>query len=214
MVADRAIIVGNGPSPSSELLTGLLESGGLLLCAVVGDLDSADEGLRSAWPDTTWVRVDADDTGTDLLKILAYAIESGVRKAVLTGVTGGRTDHTLWNLGLLPAFAADLDLCVVDDDCLIRLIGHRISFQGPVGLKVSLCPLAGSVEGITTRGLRWPLQGEALIPGHRDGISNEVVDTHVEICVSGREPLLLVIQREGDGVDLDLIEGTTGASAG
>ena len=152
--------------------------------------------------------VDGDDTGTDLQKILAYAVQSGVRRAVLTGVTGGRTDHTLWNLGLLPVFAADLDLCVIDDDCLMRMIVDGTSFQAPRGLKVSLCPLAGSVDGITTRGLRWPLRDEALVPGLRDGISNEVVDSPVEIRVGGERPLLLVIQREGVGADLGLIEAT------
>ncbi len=223
MKADRAIVVGNGPAPSETLLAGLLSTGASLLCAdggantvhelghvpqaVVGDLDSVDADVRGAWPQTDWVCVDADDTGTDLQKVLRYAVEVGIRRAVLTGVTGGRTDHTLWNLSLLPAFADQLGLCVIDDHCLIRLVQGVVAFEAPKGLKLSLCPLAGPVEGISTRGLRWPLRNESLVGGQRDGISNEVVDEQIEIRVAGGQPLLLIIQREGVGADLGLIDG-------
>jgi thiamine pyrophosphokinase len=176
----------------------------------VGDLDSADDSLRQIWPTTQWVRVDADDTGTDLQKVLRHAQTIGIKRAALVGVTGGRTDHTLWNLTLLRAFADELDLCIVDDDCLIRRIPESISFAAPVGLTLSLCPLSGDATGITTEGLRWPLTDEALTPGERDGISNEVVASPVKIQVRSGE-LLLVIQREGAGSDLSLI-GATGKS--
>ena len=222
-VTDYAVIVGNGPAPSSQLLAGLLVDKPLLLCAdggantlhrlghcpavVVGDLDSVDESLRQTWPTSKWVRVDADDTGTDLQKVLRYAEAVGIKRAVLLGVTGGRTDHTLWNLTLLSAFAAQLDLCILDDDCLIRRIPESICFAAPVGLTLSLCPLSGDATGITTKGLRWPLTDEALTPGQRDGISNEVTASPVEIQV-GQGELLLVIQRQGAGRDLALIRAT------
>jgi thiamine pyrophosphokinase len=224
--AGHAVIVGNGPAPSAQLLAALLADKPLLLCAdggantlhglghcpaaVVGDLDSADDSLRQIWPTTQWVRVDADDTGTDLQKVLRHAQTIGIKRAALVGVTGGRTDHTLWNLTLLRAFADELDLCIVDDDCLIRRIPESISFAAPVGLTLSLCPLSGDATGITTEGLRWPLTDEALTPGERDGISNEVVASPVKIQVRSGE-LLLVIQREGAGSDLSLI-GATGKS--
>ena len=53
------------------------------------------------------------------------------------------------------------------------------------------------MKGIETRGLKFPLKGESLIPGVRDGISNEVVGNPVEIRV-GEGDLLLVVQR-GEG---------------
>ncbi len=217
------MIVGNGSPPSSALLTQLLKSDAILLCAdgganavhklghrpqaVVGDLDSVDPTLRQAWPETEWIQVDADNTGTDLQKVLRYTQQLGVTAATLTGVTGGRTDHTLWNLSLLSTYAETMDLCIVDDDCLIRLIHESICFDAPKGLKLSLSPLAGRVDGVTTQGLRWPLKAESLIPGRRDGISNEVTDSPVKISTESGQ-LLLVIQREGEGDDLSLIRFT------
>ncbi len=73
-MTDHAVVVGNGPAPSRSLLVGLLEQGGLLLCAdggantiagyglvpdaVVGDLDSVDSSLQQRWTKTEWVKVD------------------------------------------------------------------------------------------------------------------------------------------------------------
>ena len=222
-MTDHAVVVGNGPAPSRSLLVGLLEQGGLLLCAdggantiagyglvpdaVVGDLDSVDSSLQQRWTKTEWVKVDADDTGTDLQKVLDHAHQRQVRSAVLTGGTGARTDHTLWNLSLLGRFADRLDLAIVDDDCLIRLISGLVRFEAPLGLKLSLCPLAGPVDGITTQGLRWSLNEDRLVPGERDGISNETVDSTVEIRVDGAGHLLLIVQWAGQ-IDLSLIPRT------
>ena len=210
----RALIVGNGEPPSPGLLRWLMASRPLLLCAdgganaaaacgfvpdyVVGDLDSVAAGVRAAVPAGRLVRMDADDTGTDLQKVLRQAVGLGVRSATLTGVTGGRTDHTLWNLGLLSLFADELRLRIVDDHCEMRLIRGHVCFRAARGQRVSLSPFNGPALGVWTRGLRFGLQRELLAPGIRDGISNEVVADSVEIGLEAGD-LLLVIQRSGHG---------------
>lgn len=210
----EAVIVGNGVPPSPQLLAELMAGGPMLLCAdgganavvaagwkpdyVVGDLDSAAPAGLAALAAEQLVRIDADDTGTDLQKALAFALRMGVRAATLTGVTGGRTDHTLWNLGLLALFAAELRLRMVDEECDIRLVRGRVRFRAAPGLRVSLSPLDGPALGVRTRGLRYPLHGEALASGVRDGISNVVVEEDVEVSVEGGR-LLLIIQRQTGG---------------
>ncbi|MFT5090575.1 MAG: thiamine pyrophosphokinase [Candidatus Latescibacterota bacterium] len=206
-----ALIVGNGERPSAELFAELIVGEPLLLCAdggantvaefgrvpdlVVGDLDSVADSVRGHLSAARIVRIDADNTGTDLQKTLHYAKELGVEAATLTGVTGGRSDHLLWNLGLLKVFAADMALRIVDDYCEIRLVRDVLRFRAPLGQKVSLSPLGGAVAGIETRGLKFALHGETLEWGVRDGISNEVVDNPVEVRVQTGD-LLLIIQRE------------------
>ena len=215
-----AVILGNGEPPSPELFSALMASRPLLLCAdggantaadygsvpdwVVGDLDSVRSDVKHAVPADRMVRVDADNTGTDMQKVLRRAAELGVTDATLLGFTGRRTDHTLWNLSLLKTFGGDMDLRIVDDHCEIRLIGPTIRFSAPIRQKLSLCPLAGPVHGIVTTGLRFPLHGETLAPGIRDGISNEVVADPVRIDV-GSGDLLLCLHREGGVVAPDLI---------
>ena len=216
-----ALVVGNGEPPSKGLFDGLMRNGPLLLCAdggantavrygyvpdyIVGDLDSVGEESKNRVAGGRLIRVDADNTGTDMQKVLRQAIELWVAEAVLVGFTGRRTDHILWNLSLLKIFAEQLKLRMVDDYCDIRLIEVRIRFRAEVGQKISLCPLAGPVEEIETSGLKFALDGESLSPGIRDGISNEVVDNPVEIRV-GKGDLLLVVQRE-EGIGEIEVEG-------
>ena len=196
---------------SPELFEKLMADGPLLLCAdgganavarygrtpdyVVGDLDSVTEVNRAGLSDERLILVDADDTGTDLQKALRQAKQLGVTEATLIGVTGGRTDHTLWNLGLLKLFRGDMALRIVDDYCEIWLIDGKVRFRAEVGQKISLSPLSGPVAGIRTAGLKFPLRGEILGPGIRDGISNEVVGNPVQVSVEAGD-LLLVVQRE------------------
>ena len=216
-----AVILGNGEPPSRELLAGLMASRPLLLCAdggantaadcgcvpdfVVGDLDSVRDDIRRAVPADRLLRVDADNTGTDMQKVLRQAVQLNVTDATLLGFTGRRTDHTLWNLSLLKTFGDAMDLRIVDDYCEIRLIGPGISFSAPVGQKLSLCPLAGAVDQVTTAGLRFPLHGESLTPGIRDGISNEVAGDPVRVTV-GQGDLLLCLHREGGVVCPEVIQ--------
>jgi thiamine pyrophosphokinase len=44
--------------------------------------------------------------------------------------------------------------------------------QGDVGSIVTLLPVGGTVEGITTRGLQWELSGAVFESGSTWGVSN------------------------------------------
>ncbi len=216
-----ALIVGNGEPPSRELFAACAREADLVLCAdggadtarrlgrapdyIAGDLDSVSGPGMAAVAGDRLVRVDADDTGTDMQKVLRLALELGVGRADLLGFTGRRTDHTLWNLSLLGTFGGRLDLRLIDDHCEIRLIRGRVRFRADLGQKLSLCPLDGPADGIETEGLRWTLRGESLVPGRRDGISNEVTASPVEIRV-GRGDLLLCVQRQSASGRIELLE--------
>ena len=209
----QGLILGNGEPPSRALFERLMADRPVLLCAdggadiavrygwtpdyVIGDLDSVAGSIRAQLPPERLVRVDADNTGTDLQKALHQTCMLGLAGATLTGATGRRTDHTLWNLGLLKMFGDRLQLRMVDDFCEIRLIKRQIRFQAAIGQIISLCPLGGPVAGIQTQGLRFPLRREILGSGIRDGISNEVVANPVEVDVEEGDLLLVVQRQEG-----------------
>ena len=217
----KALILGNGTPPSKKLFESFIQDKPSLLCAdggantatrynrvpdyIVGDLDSLQQENESSVAAERLVRIDADDTSTDLYKALRLALELGFEEAVLLGFTGGRTDHTLWNLSLLKTFQQQLRLRLVDDHCDIRLIDKSICFSGKIGQKISLSPLSGPAEGIKTTGLKFALHDEALSPGIRDGISNEIIANPVEIRV-GAGDLLLVVQRQEGGGEIEVWE--------
>ena len=222
MSGRSALIVGNGEPPSRELFAACAREAELILCAdggantasaygyapdyIVGDLDSVSSQSKAALAANRVVLVDPEgNVGTDGQKVLNHAVALGVTEAVLVGFTGRRTDHLLGNLSLLKPFADRLALRMVDDYCDIRLIDRCIRFRADIGQKISLCPLDGTAEGITTEGLKWALRSENLIPGVRDGISNEVVDNPVEIRVE-RGDLLLCVQRESASGQIELLD--------
>ena len=218
-----AVIVGGGEPPSmslfAEAITAdprplvLCADGGANLCRrydcvpdyIVGDLDSAREEAKRVIAGERVISIDEQET-TDLQKALNFAEGIQVLEATLLGCTGGRSDHTLWNLSLLPTFCGRISLRLLDDYCELRLIAGRssIRFRADIGQKISLCPLDGPAREVTTSGLRWPLQHQDLIPGKVNGISNEVRSNPVEIEV-GEGNLLLCVQRESASGRIDLL---------
>jgi len=210
---NHAIIVGNGDPPSASLFSHLMSNSPTLICAdgglktvlnfgvvpdvVVGDLDSIEISDLDRVPDERVFKVDADNTSTDLQKALKHAIKIGIKVATLLGFTGRRSDHVLWNLGLLRTFGDLIALRMVDDYGETRLVKGIVRFRAEIGQKVSLSPLDEPVTGIVTRGLRFALRNESLELGVRDGISNEVVQNPVEIVVR-QGSLLVFVQRNSD----------------
>ena len=221
MAGLSALIVGNGEPPSEELFAECAREADLILCAdggadttrrlgyapdyITGDLDSVTGlGIKGITADRL-VRVDADDSGTDMQKVLLLAVQLGAERADLLGFTGRRTDHTLWNLSLLRTFGDRLHMRLIDEYCETRLINGRVRFRADAGQRLSLCPLDGPADGIETEGLRWPLKGESLLPGSRDGISNEVSASPVEIRV-GSGDLLLCVQRQSASGRIEMLD--------
>ena len=70
------------------------------------------------------------------------------------------------------------------------------TISGQPGDFVSLFPLGPGVDGVTTEGLRFPLQGEPLPLGPSRGLSNELLDTDAR--VSSRRGCLLVVHTDRD----------------
>ena len=221
MAGLSAVIVGNGEPPSGELFAACAREADLILCAdggadtarrlgyapdyIAGDLDSVTSlGIKGITSDRL-IRVDADDSGTDMQKVLLLAVQLGAERADLLGFTGRRTDHTLWNLSLLRTFGDRLHMRLIDEYCETRLINGRVRFRADAGQRLSLCPLDGPADGIETEGLRWPLKGESLLPGSRDGISNEVSASPVEIRV-GSGDLLLCVQRQSASGRIEMLD--------
>ena len=69
----------------------------------------------------------------------------------------------------------------------------RAHIEGDAGDLVSLLPWGGPVDGIRTSGLKWPLNGESLLPEKTRGVSNEMLGGSVTIDINSG--LLLIIHR-------------------
>jgi len=165
---------------------------------VVGDLDSSDAALvaRLAGQGTRIERHPAAKDASDAELALPAALEAGGTDVVLAGAPGGdRLDHALANVLLLgSAWLAGRNVRLVHGGTTARVVhaGERVQLDAAHGDLVTLLAIAGDADGVTTHGLRWPLDGARLQLGSTLGLSNEVADEPASVSVGGGA--LLVVE--------------------
>lgn len=169
---------------------------GILPDVVIGDLDSFREK-----EDDPFEIIENPDQGTnDLEKALSLALERGVTDVVVLGATGRRLDQTLKNLSVLKQFNHQFNRILFKDDYgETFLIPEEYSLHLPAGTIVSLFPLSGRVEGVSTQGLKYPLKNQTLENGIRDGSSNRVVSSPIEIRHGSGDLILYILRNESNG---------------
>ena len=147
---------------------------------IVGDFDSVDPAVLEAYrkmDGIEWkvLRPEKDDTDT----------ESAVQTAAeLVGGTGSRLDHMLANVYLLGLLREEgISAYLVDAHNRVQVIDQRtvIKRETQYGKYVSLLPFMGAVEGITLKGMKYPLEDYILDHCHSIGISNEITGEQAEI---------------------------------
>ena len=176
------------------------EALGLRPDVVVGDLDSIDgpalDRLRAAGvPVEAWP---AQKDASDLELAVRRALELDPARLVILGALGGaRLDHALANLLLLclPELAGR-DVSCLDATTRVRvLVGPgRLVLAGRAGDLVTLLPVGGSADGVTTDGLGYPLRDGRLLVGPSRGLSNVRVASEAAVRLE-RGRLLIVESR-------------------
>ena len=137
---------------------------------LVGDLDSVDPELvrRLEAESVPIERHPTDKDSSDCELALAAARRRGADEITVLGAIGGeRLDHELANVLLLAASPPDELLQIVRGRTRLRALsdGGELQISAPVGALVSLLPIGGSAEGVTTDGLRYSLRDEPLHAG-------------------------------------------------
>ncbi len=169
-------------------LTHCLDAGFSPSC-LIGDFDSIDKAVlsRPDIADTPRLQHPVDKDASDLELCLEYLLqrEPLPDQVILLGVSGGRSDHHLFNW-LLPALRDwPFRLRLVDK----HVDAHLVTPSGPCDIEcaagdiVSLLPL-GRAEGVTTDRLRFALSDAVLSPGSTLGLSNEASGGRVQVSVT------------------------------
>ncbi len=154
---------------------------------LIGDLDSLPGGRQSVPDGLPTITAPVAKNETDLELALAEALSVGARAVLICGAFGGRPDHMLANVLLLArADLAERDVVIVDGGTSLRLLrgGARLDLAGRPGDLLSLLPLGGPAEGVTTEALRYPLHGETLALGQARGMSNVFLADKVSISLA------------------------------
>ena len=172
---------------------------GLVPQLIVGDLDSLTPETLAHFTQAgiPFERHPARKDETDLELALLGAVRQGAEHIVLAGALGGRLDMTVANVLLLMR----PELRQVRVELWERLSTARLlrppsdEVHGQPGDTLSLIPLQGDVEGLTTAGLAYPLQDETLFFSQARGLSNVFTEPLARIQL--RAGVLLVIHTSG-----------------
>mgnify|MGYP001182307685 CR=1 FL=1 len=214
---NRAIIFANGDINDGEMVRRVLMFSGesLLVAAdggarvaahfgqrldaVIGDMDSADPAQIAELEanGTQVLRHPAEKDETDLELALLWAVDRGATWIRVLGAVGDRLDQTLSNIYLLalPALAnCDVRIIAGKEETYLARPGWMF-VEGQQGDTVSLLPLNGTVFGVKTEGLHYPLRSEDLYFGPARGVSN--VMTHDKAVVYVRSGILLIVHTIG-----------------
>lgn len=137
----------------------------------VGDFDSLGEIPAG----TGVVRLPVEKDETDMAAAVRLGEARGYRVFYLFGGTGGRPDHTYANYQLLAAlaergeqgilFGAEYSAAAISD-------GSSLTFPIGAGQTLSVFAVGGEADGVTERGVAYPLAGATLSPSHPLGVSN------------------------------------------
>jgi thiamine pyrophosphokinase len=163
---------------------------------VIGDLDSLPhpekEKLLSSGARV--IEYPAAKDKSDLELALDYALETKPGEIVIVGALGGsRIDQLFINLLLLKIpLDKSIPALIIDHRTEIRLFNRSFKLNGKAGDNLSLFALTPSVEGVLTKGLKYPLDDEPLFFSSTRGLSNQL--TGNVVSVSFREGLLLAIK--------------------
>ena len=165
---------------------------GLTPAVVLGDFDSLDPATLAAFVaahPAAQIRhyVHEMKVETDAELGILAAVEQGATEIVLTGVLGGRWDHSLANLLLLThPLLAQVPARLVTADTEIALLRGPLIRQlwGRPGDLVSLLPL-DVAEGVTLSGLEYPLLEETLYGGRGRGVSNRLQHPPASVSIRG-----------------------------
>lgn len=160
---------------------------GVHVDAVIGDFDSVSDEARASLPSERFQPAPAPDA-TDLQKAIAFCVERGCDSVDVVAAGGGRADHALANLSVLPLFRGRARVRIHDDLFEVSLVEGTVSIDAAPGTVVSLIAI-GVCRGVTTTGLRWDLEDYTL-PFSPIGIHNEIATSPASVAVAEGDLLL------------------------
>lgn len=158
----------------------LLEKLGIFPREIWGDLDSVSEEILQKYEEVgvRIKRFPKEKDFTDGELVLQYVTEKEYDKIVIIGGLGGRKDHELTNLNLIFKFKK-LSFITEQEEIFEIEKDKVILFQK--GKTISFVPFSEKVEGLTLKGVKYPLDKYTLHRGDSICMSNIIEEDRCEI---------------------------------
>lgn len=159
---------------------------GIPMDYIVGDLDS----LTKQNINIPIIHI-AEQESTDMEKALNFIYAQGYTIVHIYGGSGLEQDHFLGNLHVAYKFFTKLEITFFDDLHSYFFLPKQICIQTQKNQLISLIPFP-LAQGITTKGLLYPLNGEDLCLGTRIGTRNRALMDEIEISFQSGSMLIFI----------------------
>lgn len=166
-----------------------LESLHIIPDIIIGDFDSL--GHVPTKPQT--IRYPKEKNDTDMMLAIKTGLKSNYKQFVLYGGIGGRLDHTLANIQAL-AYLANRDAqgyLIGQGTVMTAIRNSTLTFNQKMAGTLSVFSLDKTAEGVSLRGLKYPLRDATLKNDWALGVSNEFTEKTATITVKNGTLLIL-----------------------
>ncbi len=167
------------------------KNAGLKTDIIVGDFDT----LKTIPHDVGKViKHNPEKDDTDTMLAVKTAIECGCEYIEIYGALGGRLDHSYANIQtLLFAESNGVKAKIISNREIIFIIQNEtIRVERKENYSLSLFSLGDRCEGVTEKGVKYPLENAILTNDFPLGVCNEIQEDFAEI--TARQGKILVIQ--------------------
>lgn len=161
---------------------------GLEVDLLVGDMDSIESPVPASVGVVTYPE---NKDETDLALALHTATELSPTSLTVIGGFGGSLDHLLTNAATLGEFS-EWDPRWFNDQTECFILTFTALVEAPVGSRLSLAPLWGVANGLTTTGLKWNVTDTDVVPGTSRFVSNEISETPASLSLNSGKLLVIL----------------------
>ncbi len=161
---------------------------------VIGDFDS----LCKVPNLSNVVRLPVEKDVTDMDAAVEMGLKRGCKVFQLYGGMGGRPDHTLANYTILTKLSQkNIAAALYGEGYAVTAVTNgTLTLAGKRGETVSVFAWTDTAEGVTLRGLKYPLENATLVNNFALGVSNSFEAETAAISVE--RGTLLVMWENGD----------------
>jgi len=188
ILPDDYIICTDGGISNAELLE-------LNIHLAVGDWDSVKTDVHMIEAEKI-ITLPKEKDDTDMHFAARCTIDFGFEEVQILGGIGGRIDHTFANIhtlrfleenGVYAYMENENMVCTVIQNCTRELLNQEYSY-------LSVFSLDEKSEGVTLKGVKYPLNGAVLYGNFPVGVSNEFVNDIATVSVENGTLLVMLIK--------------------
>jgi len=205
----KAIIIASGNIIKKEIFDEIYSESDFIICAdgglnyldslnvkpnlIVGDFDSANINLLEKYKNVEIKKYPAEKNFTDTEIAIEEAIACGFNEITIFGATGTRLDHTMANILLIERYIKNgISIRIVDNNNYISILNKDITINKKEGYFLSIIPISEYIDGITLKGMKYPLLDVKVNRGSTLCVSNEIIAESAEINIKNGMGILFL----------------------